>query len=360
MEVLEILKTLTGTPGPSGMESDIATVIAEIWRPYVDEVSFDRLGNVVAVKHGSGEAPRPRVMFSAHMDEIALMVSDVLAHNGYGFLRVVQVGGVDLRQVMAQRVVVHGRRNLPGVIGCLPNTYLEPVKRPKVRDYDDLIVDVGLSAETTRNLVRIGDFVTFDQPVHELQGGNVATKSVDNRACVAALTVALERLQGRTHSWDVVMAATIQEETRLLGGYTTGFEQHPDVAVALDVSFATQPGLSTGTFELGSGPILDIGVNVHPGVLTGLRKSAEALEMKVGTLPHTRASGTEAAAIQTRRAGIPMGLISIPIRYMHTMVETVSLKDIKRAGRLVSEFAVQLDDQFLSGLTKELLREAAS
>ena len=358
MDIFELLKTLTTTPGPSGMESDIATVIAEVWRPYVDELEVDRLGNVLATKYGSGEAPRSRLLFSAHMDEIALLVTEVIEHNGYGFLRVTNVGGIDRRQLLAQRVVVHGKRNVPGVVGCLPHTMLDESKHGKARDFDDIVIDVGLSAETTRTLIRIGDFVTMQQPVHKLLNNNVAAKAVDNRASVAALTVALEKLQGQQHEWDLVFAATVQEEIGLKGGETVAFGRNFDLAVALDVAFAKQPGVTENAFDLGSGPILDIGVNVHPAILKGLKDAANAIEMKTSLLPHTRHSGTETAAIQLNQAGIPTGLISSPIRYMHTMVEVVNTKDIERTGRLVTQFAVSLDGEFLPNLQKDLMRIA--
>lgn len=358
MEVFELLKTLVTTPGPSGAEGDIATVIAEIWRPYADDVTIDALGNVIATKYGSGDEPRPRLLLTAHADEIGLLVREVVEFNGYGFLRVVPVGGVDRRQVLAQRVTVHGKRNLTGVIGALPVSALDESKRGKARDFEDLVVDVGLSAETTKALVSIGDFVTFHQPVHELKGGNIAAKSLDNRACVAAITVALELLQRRDHAWDVVFAATIQEETRLLGGYNVGYSQQPDLAISYDVCHAKQSGVSdSSAFALGSSPILDVGVNVHPAILQALRDTASSLEMKTNLLPHGRHSGTEVAAIQLSRTGVPTALISIPIRYMHTMVETVNLKDIERVGRLTAEFAAQLDDEFLPNITNSLFAE---
>ena len=359
MDVFDLLKTLTTTPGPSGMETDIATVIAEIWRPYVDDLQFDPLGNVIATKYGIGDFVgdrRPRLLISAHMDEIALMVADVIEHNGYGFLRVVNVGGIDRRQVLGQRVVVHGKRNVPAVIGCLPFSMLAKEKQGKARDYEDIVVDTGISAEATKSLIRIGDFVTFHQPLHKLLNNIVAGKAIDNRASVAALTVALETLQGRQHSWDIIIAATIQEETRLLGGYTSAFGQKPDIAVAFDTAFATQHGVSNNAHALGSGPLLDIGVNVHPAILQGIRDAAARLEMKVNHITHTRSSGTETAAIQLTQAGIPTGLISLPIRYMHNVVEAVSTKDVKRVGRLISEFALGLDDKFLPALTDALLR----
>lgn len=359
MDVFELLKTLTTTPSPSGMETDIATVIAEIWRPYVDDVQFDPLGNVIATKYGTGDFTgdrRPRLLISAHMDEIALMVTHVIEHNGYGFLRVVNVGGIDRRQLLGQRVVVHGKRNVPAVIGCLPFTMLASETHGKARAYEDIVIDTGISAEVTKKLIRVGDFVTFHQPLHKLLNGIVAGKAIDNRACVASLTVALEALQGRKHKWDIIIAATIQEETRLLGGYTSSFGQEPDLAVAFDVSFATQNGVIDNAYPMGAGPMLDIGVNVHPAVLKGLQAAAARLEMKVHHITHTRSSGTEASTIQIARAGVPTGLISMSIRNMHTVVEAVAIKDVKRVGRLISEFAIGLDHKFLSTLTDALMR----
>lgn len=356
MELLHLLRLLTDAPGPSGLEDDVAALLAEIWQPYVDVVQRDLVGNLTAVRRGVGPEPRPRLLLTAHMDEIALVVTKIEAFNGYGFLRVSQVGGVDLRQLLGQRVVVHGRRNLPGVLGALPESLWPEERQGKAVGFDDLLVDVGCSAEQVRALVRVGDFVTFRRPLLELVNGRVAAKALDNRACLAALTVALELLQQRRHAWDIVVAATVQEEHLLLGGATTGFAQRPDLAVVLDVAFANQPGVSeNNAFDLGSGPILDIGVHVHPGVLQALRDTAVALEIPVNLLTHARASGTETGVIQIARSGAPTGLVSIPIRYMHTMVELADLKDIARAGRLVAEFAARLDDQFLPHLTKALI-----
>jgi endoglucanase len=290
------------------------------------------------------------------MDEIALMVSDIVDAHGNGFLRVTKVGGIDIRQLYGLRVTVHGQRNVRGVLGGLPASLLPDDRRSKAYGFEDLVVDVGLSAESTRKLISIGDFVTFQQPVYELLNGRLAAKALDNRASVAAVTVALEALQGQTHAWDVVAVATAQEETGLLGAYTAAFAQRPDAAVALDVSFAKGPGVSdANTFELGQGPILDIGVNVHPGMFKALQDSAEKLEMTVHVSPHMRSSGTDAAGTQVARDGVPTGLISIPIRAMHTVVETVAAKDIERAGRWLAAFITDLPADFVAGLTAAMM-----
>ena len=357
MDIYKLLKTLTETAGPSGYEQNIAAVITELWEPYVDSITTDRVGSLIAIKHGQGPEPRRRLLLAAHMDEIALMVKQVVAHNGNGFLRLTNVGGIDIRHLYGQLVTVHGERELSGIIGSLPAAMLRPDKRNKPFGWEELCVDVGLPASEVEKLVSIGNFISFRQPLKKLQGKRVAGKSLDNRASVAAVTVCLDYLNGRAHDWDIVAVATSQEETRLLGAYTSAYQQRPDAAIAIDVTFGKGPGAAdAGTFELGSGPTLDLGPNVHPGMLKALRDAAKALELKVSTATHSRYSGTDAFALQVAREGIPTGLIGIPLRYMHTMVESIDTNDVERSGRLMGEFAARLDDKFLDKLAEGMMK----
>ncbi len=356
MKTFKILQTLTETPGPSGFEEEIAGAITGLWQPFTDEFVRDRVGNLIAIKYGNGPEPRRRLLLAAHMDEIALMVKQIVSHNGQGFLRITPVGGVDRRHLYGQLVRVHGRSTLSGVLGSLPGWMLPPERSKNAFRYEDLVVDLGLPFADVEANVSIGDFVSFRQPLRKLQSKLVSGKALDNRASVTAVTHALEYLKTRSHSWDVVAVATCQEETRLLGAYTSAFSQYPDAAVAIDVGFGKGPGANgENIFELGSGPILDIGPNVHPGMVKALHDAAGALEMSVSVGTHQRGSGTDAYGLQVARAGIPTGLISIPLRYMHTMVETVHLADVERSGRLMGEFAARLDDQFLQKLTDGMM-----
>lgn len=356
MNIFKTLKTLTDTAGPSGYEQDIAAVITELWEPYVDSITTDRVGSLIAVKYGQGTEPRRRLLLAAHMDEIALMVKQVVAHNGNGFLRLTNVGGVDIRHLYGQLVTVHGRRDLSGIIGSLPAAMLPADKKDKPFGWEDLCVDVGLTAAEIEELVSIGDFISFRQPLRKLQGKRVAGKALDNRASVAAVTVCLDYLNGRSHDWDIIAVATSQEETRLLGAYTSAYSQRPDAAIAIDVTFGKGPGANdAGTFELGGGPTLDLGPNVHPGILAGLQDAAKALELKVSTATHSRYSGTDAFGLQVAREGIPTGLIGIPLRYMHTMVESIDTADVERSGRLMGEFAARLNDKFIDKLAKGMM-----
>jgi putative aminopeptidase FrvX len=356
MKSFKLIKNLTETPGPSGFEKYISKYIEQIWKPFVETVTIDRIGSVFATKSGTGVDPRPQLLLAAHMDEIGLMVTEVINRDEYGFIRVTNVGGVDIRHLYGQPVVVHGRRDLPGVLASLPARMLPTERRNKPFGFEDLVVDPGLPVESLKEQVDIGDFISFRQPLRKLMGKNVTGKALDNRASVAAVTICLEELQNRQHEWDVVAVATAQEETRLLGAYTGSFAQAPDIAIAIDVTFAKGAGLTEQAYpELNSGPVLDIGPNVHPGMYKALQDAAEAMEMEVSVGTHTRGSGTDAFGIQVARSGVPTGLVSIPLRSMHTMVETVNTKDVERTGRLLAEFVTRLDNGFLTNIAKAMM-----
>ncbi len=357
METFKLLQTLTETAAPSGYEKEIANVIQAIWEPYVDEQFTDKVGSLIAIKKGNGTSPRRRILLAAHMDEIALMVHRIVEHNGNGFLRVTNIGGVDVRHLYGQIVMVHGKENMIGVLGSLPSRMLAPERRNKPFGYEELVVDVGMSIDKVNSQISVGDFISFRQPLRKLMGKRVTGKSLDNRASVAAVTMALEYLNGRSHSWDVVAVATAQEETRLLGAYTSAYSQRPDAAIAIDVGFGKGPGATgEGCFELGGGLPLDVGPNVHPGMFEALRETAVSLEMKTHITTHQRGSGTDAFGLQVAREGIPTGLISIPLRYMHTMVESIDMRDVERSGRLMGEFIARLDDQFLDKLRDGMMK----
>lgn len=357
MESIKLLRRLTEIPGPSGFEAPVAAVVRELWEPLVDNVSVNRIGSVIATKAGRGDEPRRRILLAAHMDEIGLMVKQIINHNGYGFLRLSELGGVDVRHLYGQMVVVHGQRDLTGVVGALPARMLPEERRNKAFGYKDLVVDVGLPQEDVAALISVGDAISFRQPLRTLQKRIVSGKALDNRASVAAVTICLEYLQERAFDWDVVAVATAQEETRLLGAYTSAYAEQPDAAVAIDVTFAKGAGLTDSPITLGSGPAIDSSPSVHPGMRHALHKTAEALEMDVSTTASARPGGTDAFGLQIARAGIPTALVSIPLRYMHTMVETVDADDVQRVGRLLGEFIARLDNDFLDELAKEMMEE---
>jgi endoglucanase len=285
------------------------------------------------------------------MDEIGLIVSEL----EQGFIHFQQVGGHDDRVLLGQEVVVHGRQDLLGIIGARPPHVLPSGERDKPIPYDKLLIDVGLSPDELPKLVRVGDLVTMNRELIELKGGLVAGKALDNRVSVVAAAVCLEELCRLRHQWSVYAVATVQEEVGLKGAITSSYGLQPDVGIAIDVTFARQPGTpEEHTFELGKGPTIGCGPNFHPKLQEALVETAKVLEMDYHLEPAARPGGTDAYAIQISRAGIPTALVSIPVRNMHTPVETVSTKDVERAGRLLAAFISRLDEDFVDGLSWDL------
>ncbi len=345
METLELLRTLADTPGPAGREGAICDILMDLWRPLADDIRVDAMGNLIALQQGtlSDTGERRAVMAAAHMDEIGLIVTGIER----GFLRIHALGGVDRRVLLGLEVRVHGRSELPGIIGSRPPHVLPASERRKVLPWHELFVDVGLPVDEVKRLVRVGDHITIHQTVTALENGRAAGKAMDNRACVAALTLALEALHHRDHAWDFYAVATVQEEVGVRGAITSAYGVAPDLAVALDVTFAIQHNDSDpGVFELGKGPTIGVGPNCHPQVATRLNEAAAADEVPTTIEPLPGSSGTDAWGIQVAREGIPCGLISIPIRYMHQPVEVVELKDIERAGRLLTGFVTRLKGDY--------------
>jgi tetrahedral aminopeptidase len=348
-ELLPFLKDLISAPGLSGYEAPVRKIIEQAWEPLTDELAVSRLGSLHGLRKANREkvAAPPSILYTAHMDAIGLMVTSIVD----GLLHVTEIGGVDPRVLPGQMVTVHGREDLPGLVVQPPAHLLPGEYRENPVPLELLLVDTGyLPAEVDR-LVRVGDLVSFAQPPIEINGEILAGHSLDNRASVAALTACLQELVGRELKWDIWLAATSQEEETLGGALTSAFELHPTLAVAIDVTFASSPG-SPGhvTFPLGKGITLGWGPNIHPALFQAFKELADRLEIPYKPDVMPRMSGTDAMGLQVVAEGIPTMVISIPLRYMHTPVEMISKKDIQRAGRLLAEFAAQLDEKFMDRL----------
>jgi len=345
-DTLTLLKELIQLPGLSGYEEAVNQRIRSEWEPLSDEVRVGRIGSLYVTKRGSGNVPRHSVMLAAHMDAIGLMVSELVD----GFIRVAPIGGIDARVLPGQSVVVHGRRDLPGMVVQAPPHALPDHLRRKPIPLNYLLVDVGLP--NIAGLVRPGDLISFAQPPLELGDDILAGHSLDNRASLVAITECLRELGRREHAWDVLAVATVQEEETYAGAYAAGFELKPSVAIAVDVTFGRGPGLPEHkTFPLGKGPTNGWGPNIHPGIYSALEQAAKQVEIPLAREVIPARGGTDAFALQIAGEGIPTGLVSIPLKYMHTPVEIVSLKDIRRAGRLLAEFVAGLNAEFMDGLS---------
>ncbi len=345
-ELKEFLKELISLPGLSGYEKPVRERIQQEWQPLVDEISTSPLGSLHALKRGSGEEPRRSILLATHMDAIGMMVTEIVD----GWLRFTSIGGIDPRILPGQQVIVHGREDLPAVVVQPPAHLLpEEVNSRQTVEMKYLLVDTGLLPEQVQELVRVGDLISFAQPPLDLSNDLLAGHSLDNRASVAALTVCLQALQSIRHSWDVWAVATVQEEITLAGGYTSPFSIRPDLAVAVDVTFARGPGGPSDyrTFPLGKGLTIGWGANIHPAFYRALKETAERLDIPFHHEILPARSGTDAVAMQVVAEGIPTAVLSIPLRYMHTPVEVISLKDVQRTGHLLAQFIAGLKADFM-------------
>jgi tetrahedral aminopeptidase len=351
METAGLVRELTEARGPSGYEAEVRAAITRRFAPFAHEVRVDALGNCIGVRRGSGapgpDGRRPSLMLAGHMDEIGLMVTGIEK----GFLRVDEIGGFDHRVLFGQEVVVHGRRELAGLVVSVPPHFLTAADRDKPVPLEKLFVDVGLPAAEVEAQVRVGDLITQRPRWSALSGGYLSCKSMDDRLAVAALALCLEALSRRSHEWDVYAVATVQEEETMAGARTGAFGLQPTAAVAIDVTFGAQPGLSAAeTSRMDGGPVIAMGPNFHPRLHERLVETAKGIELPVQVEALPGNSGTDAWGIQVSRAGVPTALASIPLRYMHTAVETVCQRDVERTARLLTELACGLDAAFARSL----------
>ena len=335
----DLIKKLSDMRGISGFEHRINNQIKELFVPYSDNVSIDTLGNVIAVKK-CGKKDAKKILIEAHLDEIGLMVSNI---DEKGFISFVNVGGVDPRILPASEVIIHGREDVKGIIGAKP-PHLQDGDDSKASKITDMAIDTGLSPEALNNLVAIGDSVTLMQSFGELSDEQISFKSLDDRASVAILIDVMRRLENIRTEVDVYAVSAVREEVGGYGAMTATYKINPDIAIAIDVCHGVTPDNSYSAYELGSGCIVTCGPNIHPKVYEKLIETAKNHEIKTDIDVDGGNTGTDAWVMQVVNAGVPTGLLSIPLKYMHTSVETASISDITETANLLTEFIKTLDD----------------
>ncbi len=337
MSLNENLEKLSNACGVTGNESQVRELMIKLMKPYADEITVDRLENVIAVKNGKAGAPK--IMLAAHMDEVGLMIKTITKE---GFLQFTKIGGIDDRILLAQKVVVSTKKGLyPGIIGSKPPHIQKEEDRRKLIACDELFIDIG--AESREDAVKmglsIGDPVIFDSKYIALNNDVVMGKAFDNRAGCLAMVETL-KLLGKTDC-TVCAVGTVQEEVGLRGAGTAAFGVDPDIAIALDVTIAGDvPGVREydTSVKMGKGPALSIsdsGLITHPKVLRWLIDTAEEEKIPI-QLESGLLGSTDAARISITRQGIPSGTISIPTRYIHSPASVLNLKDIESSAKLAA------------------------
>jgi putative aminopeptidase FrvX len=340
----ELLTGLLTSAGPSGHEVDPARVWREWCSAFATDVAADHLGSSRARVPGTGGGPTLAVV--GHIDEIGLHISHI---DDDGYLRFGEVGGWDPIVLVGQRVRLTTREGtVPGVIGRKPIHLLKDDDRKRVPELKDLHIDIGAKdGDEARTLVRIGDVGVIDAAPVQMPNDRLVSRALDNRVgCYVAAEAARLVAEAGGAPGDVVALAVVQEETTFAGARTSTFALQPDLAIAVDLTFATdQPGIELGAITkhtMGSGPVIARGVTLHPAIFELLHETAEQEEIPFTIESLGRGTGTDADAIHFTRAGVPTGLVSVPSRYMHSPVEMVSLADIDAAARLIAAFAQRL------------------
>ena len=338
---LELLKTLSETPGVPSREEPIREVIIGALRPLVDEIHVDAIGNAIGIRHprGHGQKGKPmRVLVAAHMDEIGFLVRHV---DTKGFIRLHPVGGFDARNLVAQRVDVHTRdgERLHGLL--MPQgkpIHLMRGEEPKAPKVDDLFVDLGLSAEEVAAKVEVGDMVTLSRQFAHV-GAHVSGKALDDRACVFVILEALRALGD--HHVEIVAVATVQEEVGLRGAQAIAHDWHPDIAIALDVTLAVDiPGGSEEhqVSAIGKGVAIKVadGSSLSDHRLVRWSRHLAARHEIPYQLEILPAGGTDAGMLQRVHGSRPTITYSVPVRYVHTVNELASISDIQAAVHLLT------------------------
>jgi putative aminopeptidase FrvX len=341
-EAPQLLRDLLGAPGPSGYEGPAA----EVWRDAASfaTVTSDSLGSSVA-RIGDDDA-RPLFAIVGHIDEIGLVVTHV---DEKGFLYFGPIGGWDPQILLGQRVRIQSKDGpVAGVIGRKPIHLLRDEQRKKVAELRDMHIDIGASdGDEALERVRVGDSAVIAADPQPLADSRLVSRSLDNRLGVYVALEALRRVDERGGlKGQMAAVAAAQEEIGGKGALTTSYSLRPDLAIAVDVTHATDaPGIEEkeqGSHHLGSGPVIGRGSTLSPGIFELLTETAEREDISYTIEASGRATHTDADAIQISRAGIAAGLVSIPLRYMHSPVELVDLGDVEAAIELLAAFATSL------------------
>jgi len=335
MNTEALVRQLCEINAPVGYENLAAEKLKSLFEPLCDKAHVDTFFNVIGFKKGISENPG-KIIITAHYDQIGMIVS---GFEKGGFLRISSLGGVDTKALLAREVTIHGKEEVYGVIGAKPPHLLKESETNKNADINDLFVDTGYPDDVLKKKVSIGDPVTVIAPVTMLKNGCIAGKSLDNRAGVAALVLILRELQNVKHPNDIYVIATVQEETHLLGAVTSSYSLEPDLAVVIDVCHGDMPEADRAQcFPLNKGVPVSIGPAFHSEYTNDLLETAKRERIPVQRCIEPGNPGTEGWAIQVSRTGVPVVEVGIPLRYMHTTSELISLQDVENAAMLVARY----------------------
>jgi putative aminopeptidase FrvX len=344
VSVPDVLRRLLTAPGPSGHEQAPAAVFRDACAEFA-EVTHDTIGSTVARVAGTGGGPVLAIV--GHIDEIGLIVHHI---DDDGFLWFTSVGGWDPTLLVGQRLEIATRNGpVPGVVGKKPIHLLGDEERRKAPELKHLHIDIGAKdGDDARSIVRVGDVAVIAGEPVELPNDRVISRSMDNRlGCYVAYEAARLVAEAGGAPGDVCAVAVAQEEITFAGARTTAFSLDPDLAIAVDVTFATDaPDTNekeVGRHRFGSGPVLQRGATLDPQLFELIHAAGEAEKIPFTVTASGRSTGTDADGMHAARAGVPTSVVSVPLRYMHSPVEMVQMDDVQNAARLIAAFAQRLE-----------------
>lgn len=325
------LYEMLSTSSVSGNEIALQKKVIDYMTPIADAIQTDDNGNVISILNPDSKY---KIMLAGHIDEIGLMVCAI---NADGFLEVKNIGGIHKSTYLGHKVRIHTKDGI--IFGAVVNSH--DLSSKKNLENSDLLVDIGASSkEDAKKYVSIGDTITFDTDYHELKNGLITGRALDDRTGAFVVIEALRRAKEKGCKVGLYSATTVGEESNMRGAYWAASRVEPTMAIAVDVTYATDyPGSDReGDVSLGNGPVLCIAPYISKKMNALLKETADKLHMKLQIETESGYTGTDADKIHFSGKGVPVCLVSIPLRYMHNPDEVVSLQDLEACIELLSEF----------------------
>lgn len=332
MNLTALLQTLTALSGVSGREADACQPLLALLKSYCPDAAQVQ-GNIIGT-FGKQETGKPHVLLDAHFDQVGLIVTYITEE---GFVKVGNLGGLDLRLFPAQHVTLHGKTDIPGVVCAMPPHLLS--SNAEVANITEILIDTGYTKAELESILSLGDMISFDAPFQPLCGDRICSPALDDRCGIAAILYALSQLNADELPCRVSVLFSAQEELGERGAKTAAYTIAPDVAIAVDVSFGLandENPAKCGT--LGKGPMIGISPSLSAEVSQALQTAAN--ESQIAWQPEVMAgtTGTNADQFSVTRGGVKTCTVSIPLRYMHTPAEVIALADVKATGDLLAAY----------------------
>lgn len=343
-QLRDMLSELCPLPGPSGFERPVALRAAELLRPLVDEVSIDRLGNLIGVRR-CGVPGAKSILLDAHLDEIGLIVIG----SEDGFLRFRSIGGVDPRMLPNREVTILSEPPLFGVVACLPPHVLQAGEADRSVPIEELYIDTGLSQEEVEARIPAGTPCVFRDGCFPLGETQMCGKAMDDRACFITLLRAAQLLQDKKLDVDLYILGSTGEEIGGGGANVATWTKAPDCCIAVDVTHGKTPDSPAGrTNDMGGGPSVGIGPNMTRWMTQRMKDKAKERDIPIQFDVMEGHTGTNGWGMQITREGVATHVLSLPLKYMHSPVETLELDDMEAVARLLAAFVEDLGEEALA------------